>query len=42
MSCFVHPQGSSAPAAISVSGDMKDVKESVLGTVPHTIRYTCY
>jgi len=38
MSCFVHPQGSSAPAAISVSGDMKDVKESVLGTVPHTIR----
>jgi len=38
ISCLVHSQGPAAPAMVGTAGEGRDGTESVLGTVPHTIR----
>jgi len=38
ISCLVHPQGAAAPALVGTAGEGREGTESVLGTVPHTIR----
>jgi len=38
ISCLVHPLGPSAPAVSGPGGEGREGTESVLGTVPHTIR----
>jgi len=38
ISCLVHPLGPAAPAIVGTKGEGREGTESVLGTVPHTIR----